>query len=449
MTVTATSIPSLQGFPPLYEFQQESLDHILKFRKTILADQQGLGKTIVAGHLLEYLQYDEKPLERVLILGTRAAIMTWRRMCRQFWGFDPTVIVGGTPTERLQQWHQPGLLLSTHATFLRDFEQIPFRGRTKVRTWDVIIADEVHRYLRNRNNKVHKELRRHTSDYTVLMTGTPAKRGGQDMFGYFNILRPEDFSSYWRFIADHFEAERTAWGNEIIGLSDRKAFVKMIANEGLMVRHTKGDPRIRAQLPPKIVQAIYVEATPTQRSAYDRLQDDLFVTLNSGDFVFAPTQLTAFIRLRQLLITPKIFGDTAENGAGLNWIISDLTDRPDAGRHAVIYTLYRKAIPHIQKALIDAGLNPSVIITGGMTVDQLEEATQQFRNDPTSIAIVSLMAAESFELETATHAYFLGFSGTAGTNEQAEDRLHRLITCLLYTSPSPRDRQKSRMPSSA
>ena len=25
----------------------------------------------------------------------------------------------------------------------------------------------------------------------------------------------------------------------------------------------------------------------------------------------------------------------------------------------------------------------------------------------------------------------------------------RIITCLLYTSPSPRDRQKSRMPSSA
>ena len=26
---------------------------------------------------------------------------------------------------------------------------------------------------------------------------------------------------------------------------------------------------------------------------------------------------------------------------------------------------------------------------------------------------------------------------------------HALCTCLLYTSPSPRDRQKSRMPSSA
>ena len=27
--------------------------------------------------------------------------------------------------------------------------------------------------------------------------------------------------------------------------------------------------------------------------------------------------------------------------------------------------------------------------------------------------------------------------------------LHRYSSCLLYTSPSPRDRQKSRMPSSA
>ena len=30
-----------------------------------------------------------------------------------------------------------------------------------------------------------------------------------------------------------------------------------------------------------------------------------------------------------------------------------------------------------------------------------------------------------------------------------DDKYTRLLTCLLYTSPSPRDRQKSRMPSSA
>ena len=37
-------------------------------------------------------------------------------------------------------------------------------------------------------------------------------------------------------------------------------------------------------------------------------------------------------------------------------------------------------------------------------------------------------------------------------NDQLEDRLDEALqyySCLLYTSPSPRDRQKSRMPSSA
>ena len=38
-------------------------------------------------------------------------------------------------------------------------------------------------------------------------------------------------------------------------------------------------------------------------------------------------------------------------------------------------------------------------------------------------------------------------------NDKTKDRMGQpvpvVITCLLYTSPSPRDRQKSRMPSSA
>ena len=34
-------------------------------------------------------------------------------------------------------------------------------------------------------------------------------------------------------------------------------------------------------------------------------------------------------------------------------------------------------------------------------------------------------------------------------NEKLDQKILKPIACLLYTSPSPRDRQKSRMPSSA
>ena len=38
---------------------------------------------------------------------------------------------------------------------------------------------------------------------------------------------------------------------------------------------------------------------------------------------------------------------------------------------------------------------------------------------------------------------------TQGEDGSAGFSMHTFHTCLLYTSPSPRDRQKSRMPSSA
>ena len=41
------------------------------------------------------------------------------------------------------------------------------------------------------------------------------------------------------------------------------------------------------------------------------------------------------------------------------------------------------------------------------------------------------------------------WSLVSGGIEDGEDVLEGLKSCLLYTSPSPRDRQKSRMPSSA
>ena len=58
---------------------------------------------------------------------------------------------------------------------------------------------------------------------------------------------------------------------------------------------------------------------------------------------------------------------------------------------------------------------------------------------------------EEFVLEFNAKKVETGFSYTSENNKEWEtvESLRILINCLLYTSPSPRDRQKSRMPSSA
>ena len=53
------------------------------------------------------------------------------------------------------------------------------------------------------------------------------------------------------------------------------------------------------------------------------------------------------------------------------------------------------------------------------------------------------------EIEQVQNMKYLGaiLSADGTSEEEVEHRVPN--TCLLYTSPSPRDRQKSRMPSSA
>ena len=43
----------------------------------------------------------------------------------------------------------------------------------------------------------------------------------------------------------------------------------------------------------------------------------------------------------------------------------------------------------------------------------------------------------------------MGKNKKAAYSKREEEKANRIVNCLLYTSPSPRDRQKSRMPSSA
>ena len=76
-----------------------------------------------------------------------------------------------------------------------------------------------------------------------------------------------------------------------------------------------------------------------------------------------------------------------------------------------------------------------------------KEDLQKWYNKAEEIGYVA------FDTETnsldAVSADMVGFSLCTSDNDACYVPLMHINTCLLYTSPSPRDRQKSRMPSSA
>ena len=74
-------------------------------------------------------------------------------------------------------------------------------------------------------------------------------------------------------------------------------------------------------------------------------------------------------------------------------------------------------------------ISAAILLAGGGLMSTLIAVRAQLEGFP--VAAIGFL----------TSAYFAGFiAGCFGTP---------YLVCLLYTSPSPRDRQKSRMPSSA
>ena len=85
---------------------------------------------------------------------------------------------------------------------------------------------------------------------------------------------------------------------------------------------------------------------------------------------------------------------------------------------------------------------PKLVVAAAIIFQAL--ASQAFAQS--SVTLTATQAAHVFGREAKSN---FGKAATLEIKKSKTGKRDRLCYCLLYTSPSPRDRQKSRMPSSA
>ena len=132
-------------------------------------------------------------------------------------------------------------------------------------------------------------------------------------------------------------------------------------------------------------------------------------------------------------------------GYTFNTSVADIIDNSIAASatHIEILASFSAGIPRI--AFIDNGK--------GMTREDLRTAMRPGSHSPKDLRAKFDLGRFGLGLKTASFAQcrkltvVTRFNGV--TNSAKWDLDYVAATCLLYTSPSPRDRQKSRMPSSA
>lgn len=396
----------------LYKYQAFGSDQAMKYKRFAIADQMGLGKTRTGLSVMQRAQSQKN-----LMICTKNAFVTWKVQCMEWMPEMEIIYVRGNKAERRKQWARyktaagPQLFIMTPACVLNDKDEMPM-------VWDVIELDEYDRFMSNRS-KTWNQVKKLKSEYLIPISGSPTRRGPQNLWPLFNLIDPKKFSSYWRFVEHFTNVSQGRFGREIEGIQNLEELRELRTR--YMVRHYKKD--VIKELPAKNRYRLMVEMLPDQKRIYKQIKNDM-LTIIQDEFYVVANILEQTIRLRQLLCCPKILDPSLSDGGALDMIIDKMKTSSD---HSVIFVPFIKAIPYVKARLEKEGFGPITILQGGLEPNELEERVNHFKSKG-GVCICSVFYAQSFELDTSEYGYFLGFAYDPDTNEQAEDRLHRMTT---------------------
>jgi hypothetical protein len=370
-----------------------------------LADQMRVMKTGTALLARERL----KPRTTLLIAGVNAQ-MSWLEKCPKF-DVEPPVIIEGHAEDRRKMWRKGyPFVCVTKETLLRDVNSgvVPAG-------FDMILGDEMHK-MSNRPQKAKTvaAARQIVSDYFIPITGSPMKRGPQNLWPMLNWIAPKVFTSYWKWV-DKYCVTAPGFGGhmQIIGPKNLNLMVPEI--RPYFIR------RLRSQigLPEKTREVETIRLTPAQEKLYHRFQQEALLDLESN-IVVAPNTMVKIIYLRQLLVCPQLLDPSLEDGANLNWMVDKLEDSDD--NHCVIMTPFPDSRLWIKKRLQSEGYKDVFIIGSGMKIPELQAQIKGFRQTR-GIMLCSLKFAEAFDLAPAKWGMMAGYEWDLESNHQAEDRL--------------------------
>ncbi|KAK1387617.1 ISWI chromatin-remodeling complex ATPase CHR17 [Heracleum sosnowskyi] len=231
----------------------------------ILADEMGLGKTLQTISLLGYLHEFRGITGPHMVVAPKSTLGNWMNEIRRFCPTLRAVKFLGNPEER-SYIREELLAAGKFDVCVTSFEMaIKEKSALRQFSWRYIIIDEAHR-IKNENSLLSKTMRLFSTNYRLLITGTPLQNNLHELWSLLNFLLPEIFSSAETF--DEWFA--------ISGENDQEEVVQQLHKvlRPFLLRRLKSD--VEKGLPPKKETILKVGMSQMQKQYYKALlQKDL------------------------------------------------------------------------------------------------------------------------------------------------------------------------------
>lgn len=417
----------------LRQHQKDGLDFLMERGSGALIFDTGLGKSRTSLAAV----YEWESLDN-LIVCPKVVGYHWRREILKVlskWVEDRAIFIAlGTSKDkeeaimaysryRLANPKSPRFLITNYQTLSTiGNHKVPSvneeTGRVVVRPirWSTRILDEC-QFVKNHQTKLFRSCKRVKADHHILLTATPTSQGPKDLWAYLNIMDGVNYGSYWTFVDENLWVNRNTNRGTVIG-GARKPKLLQEQLRPYFLRRRKKDMG-----PVKTRDLIEVDMLPKQEKVYKEMKEESILIADDGDLVLSPNGATNTLRLRQILVSPKLLGIDIPS-ATLE-AVEDLVKSINGP--VVIFTPFREAFGLIESVL-PKSCQPAYKISGGMTSEALDDMVQQFEESKQEhkVLIATVQLSQGYEILTANHAIFAGMDWSNITHLQAEGRLDRL-----------------------
>ncbi|MGJ8655349.1 MAG: SNF2-related protein [Akkermansiaceae bacterium] len=436
--LTKPDLSIIKNLPPeiqktLRPYQEEGIawlhDRTTHDGAALLADDMGLGKTLQTLSLIHLLKASnsstpppagKRQRVQALVVCPTSLLGNWQAECKKFFPNLNTLILHGPKRkDYFTVAHSADIIITSYALIARDLD---FYTNQKFHT---LVIDEAS-LIRNPDTQAAKALRKLHAEHRIALTGTPVENAVRDLWSLFHFLLPgylgtrKDFQLHYQQPLSNNSAD--------------SAIMKRLRMrvEPFMLRRTKA--KVAKDLPPKILQTIYCDPSPSQKKTYAQLlrQGAQKVESMGKDQAGAARIqiLTVLLRLRQAATDLRLLDSemdiTMDEASGKLVRLLELLREAKEGNHRVlIFSQFTSMLSIIKAALSEAGITYAYL--DGATKDRAKEVERfQSPTGPDTFLISLKAGGYGLNLTAADTVIHFDPWWNPAVEAQATDRAYRI-----------------------